>query len=93
MDANFTKVLLRRAQLYEKKEEHFDKALEDFQLVLRKEPANKIAREAVFVRRLILLLRLFSLIRRLVVLASSSFDIGKKRKDEGGNVGQIEGTG
>lgn len=47
LDNTFTKAYLRRAQLYEEKEEHFDKALEDFQAVLKQEPNNKLARESV----------------------------------------------
>jgi len=47
LDSNYAKALFRRAQLYEAKEETWDKAFDDYQAFLRLQPDDKAARAAL----------------------------------------------
>jgi len=46
-DSKYAKAYFRRAQLYEMKEDTWDKALDDYQTLLRMQPDDKIARAAI----------------------------------------------
>ncbi len=50
MEESYLKALSRRAWCYERKEEYWDKAVEDYRKVLEQDPANKTARRALLVR-------------------------------------------
>lgn len=46
----YEKAFMRRAQLFEMKDENYDKALEDYQTILKLNPNNKAASAAVIVK-------------------------------------------